>query len=235
MTFSQDLSKAVDAILGKAFTQRTGRVIPRTDDVGFDQAVKVKATFLYADLKDSSGLVKACQAPTVGKVLRVYLAVAARIVKRHGGHIRSFDGDRIMAVYIGSGAANRAVTTGLQLKWACENIIQPQLERQYKAIRDAGWKVQPATGIATGDALLVRGGVRQHSDLVAVGLAPNLAAKLSDLRRPAAHLKVDGSTRHLLTAPLSGQRAVVTWTKPPPMAMGGAQHSYYATTTTLAL
>lgn len=235
MPLSDDLSRAVAAILAKPFSQRVGRVVPTTHDVGFGEAVKVKATFLYADLKDSSGLVKACQAATVGKVLRVYLDVAARLVKRNGGEIRSFDGDRIMAIYIGPGAANRSVQTALQLKWACENLLQPQLEKRFVAIPKAKWKVQPATGIATGEALMVRGGVRRHSDLVSVGLAPNLAAKLSDIRSPAAHLKIDGPTHYLLTPPLSGERSAIRWTRPSPMAMAGVRHPYYATTSMQAL
>jgi len=38
-------------------------------------------------------------------------------------------------------------------------------------------------GIDTGRAMLVRGGVHGDNDIVSVGAAPNVAAKLSDKRR----------------------------------------------------
>ncbi|WP_207549168.1 adenylate/guanylate cyclase domain-containing protein [Mycobacteroides chelonae] len=37
-------------------------------------------------------------------------------------------------------------------------------------------------GIDTGESLIVRGGARNNNDLISVGAAPNIAAKLSDLK-----------------------------------------------------
>lgn len=57
MTFRDDLMTARDAIVKSNFTVRDRSVVPTTADVGYNEAVKLQATYLYADLIDSSGLV----------------------------------------------------------------------------------------------------------------------------------------------------------------------------------
>ena len=95
MTFKEELISACDAIVGTDFTVRSGTVVPETPDVGYDEAVKLSATYLYADMVDSSGLVALSPQQTVGKVIRLFLDMSVRIIRRNQGHIRSFDGDRV--------------------------------------------------------------------------------------------------------------------------------------------
>ena len=49
-------------------------------------------------------------------------------------------------------------------------------------VRGASFKIGHGVGIDTGTVLAVRAGVRGDNDLIWIGRAPNLAAKLSDLR-----------------------------------------------------
>jgi adenylate cyclase len=180
VTFKNDLISARDAIIGTSFSVSDANVVPTTEGVGYNQAKKINATYLYADMVDSSGLVAISPKETVGKVLRVYLDLSVRIIRKHNGHIRSFDGDRVMGIFIGDGRQDRAVKAAMNIKWACKELIQPKLITQYKSIKNAGWTLKTGCGIASGDALIVRGGVRRSSsDLVSVGAIPNLAAKLS--------------------------------------------------------
>lgn len=230
MTFKDDLIKARDVITGTAFVTRDGTVVPETKDVGYDQAVKLSATYLYADMVDSSGLVAACPTETVGKILRLYLDLAVRIIRRNNGHIRSFDGDRVMGIFIGDKRYDRSVKSAMQIKWACMELIQPQLRNKYKSILDSGWTLRTGCGVASGQALIVRGGVRRtSSDLVSVGVAPNLAAKLSDIRKDPYSIRVEKATHGALGDDLRLSSGKDMWEGAHQVEMGGKNYSYYRT------
>lgn len=83
----------------------------------------------------------------------------------------------------------------MQIKLAYDKLIQPTIEAKYKRIKDANWKLRPGSGIASGEALIVRGGVRQSSSgLVSAGVAPNMAVKFSDLRGGKYHVRIGGGS-----------------------------------------
>lgn len=227
MTFNEDLTSAVDDVLDTTWTVRNGQVVPKTDDVGYSEAVKLPATYLYADMADSSGLVALSPQQTVAKVIRLFLNVSVRLIRHHDGHIRSFDGDRVMGIFIGDDRQSRAAKAALQIKWACGQLIQPKIDSKFKSIREAGWKLQHACGIASGDALIVRGGVRGNSDLVSIGVAPNLAAKFSDVRsHPYSTIIGDASYKALSDA-AKLSKGENMWRGTYSLTMGGKSYSYY--------
>jgi adenylate cyclase len=228
MAFKDDLIAARDSIVNTAFTVRSGTVVPITTAVGYDEAVKLHATYLYADMVDSSGLVAISPHETVGKILRLYLDITVRIIRRSGGHIRSFDGDRVMGIFVGDGRYDAAVKSALQIKWACAELIQPAIKQKYKSIQESGWVVRTGCGIASGQALIVRGGVRQSSsDLVSVGVAPNLAAKLSDLRKAPYNVRIGAGTYTELSDQSRLSEGVDMWDGPHELEMGDKIYKYY--------
>lgn len=228
MTFREDLISARDNIVGTAFTTRDGTVVPISTDVGYHQAVKLQATYLYADMVDSSGLNQACPNETVGKVLRLYLDLSVRIIRKHNGHIRSFDGDRVMGIFLGPDRADRAVKAAMQIKYCCDSLIQPTISSKYKSIRNAGWVIKPGCGIASSEALLVRGGVRKAgSDLVSIGVAPNLAAKLSDVRTAPYTTRISKGTYGMLGDATKLSKGKNMWEGAYTIKMGGGEYNYY--------
>lgn len=69
----------------------------------------------------------------------------------------------------------------LAINWAVVEVIRPAIGRSWSD----GEKISNIThgiGIDTGEALIVRGGVRDNNDLISIGQAPNRAAKLSEKR-----------------------------------------------------
>ncbi|MEV8627511.1 hypothetical protein [Streptomyces sp. NPDC051079] len=118
------------------------------------------------------------------KVVRAFLNCAIRVIRGHGGHIRSFDGDRVMAIYIGERARTRAAISALKIKWAVDNCARPVLEDRFPQLAAGSFTLSHGTGIASGRAFLTRAGVRDNNDLISIGRAPNVAAKLSDIKRP---------------------------------------------------
>ncbi len=230
MTFKEDIMSARDDIIDTNFTVSHAHVVPTTETVGYNEAKKIKATYLYADMVDSSGLVAISPAETVGKVLRVYLDLSVRIIRKREGHIRSFDGDRVMGIFIGEGRQDRAVKAAMNIKWACQELIQPKLTSRYKSIKEAGWTLRTGCGVASGEAMIVRGGVRKtSSDLVSVGVIPNLAAKLSDLRGGGYNIRVGAGTYSELSDACLKSKGVNMWEGTYTLELGGKSYNYYRT------
>lgn len=206
--------------------------VPDPDAMGYSDAKVVQATYLYSDLLDSSGLLRAAGShQEVASVMSAFLKVAVRIIRAHSGHIRSFDGDRVMGVFNGPRRQTRAVHAALKIKYATSKLLDPKVQRTFASLREAGWSLKAMTGIATGQALLVRAGIRNNSDLLSVGTAANLAAKLSDIRdAKAGHLIAIGAGTYKgleTSAIMSGEKNM--WTGPFSLSMGGGSYDYYTT------
>src|ERR1700685_3548109 len=105
--------------------------------------------------------------------------------------MHSFDGDRVMAIFIGSSKNTSAVRAAFSLNWAVKEVIRPKLRKKWPTSL-ANYTMHHGVGSDTGSALVVRGGVRNHNDLVSIGAAPNTAAKLSELRNsPDIYITAD--------------------------------------------
>ena len=96
MSIAEELTE----ILRTRWEERDGRIVPEAEDVTLgNDAVKLDATVLYADLADSTELVKTYSSTFAAEVYKSYLHCAARVIKNYDGVITAFDGDRVMAVY----------------------------------------------------------------------------------------------------------------------------------------
>ena len=129
-------------------------------------------------MSESTILVDTKTAQFAAEIYRCYLTCAARIVKVNGGVITAYDGDRIMAVFIGDTKNSSAAKAGLQINKAVIDIVNPAVVRQYP---DCGYKLRHVVGIDTSPLFVARIGVRNDNDLVWVGRAANHAAKLSSI------------------------------------------------------
>ena len=103
---------------------------------------------------------------------------AAKIIRSEGGVVTAYDGDRIMAVYLGDSKNTSAVRTALKINYAVQYIITPALKAQYQQTTYTPVQV---IGIDTSKLLVAKTGVRGANDLVWVGRAANYAAKLTTL------------------------------------------------------
>jgi adenylate cyclase len=183
MALKDDLATEVDSILRQEWNVREGQVVPKTADVLLGGgAVKLTATILYADLADSTDLAMNYDRRIAAKVFKSFLACSSKIIRAHDGEIRSFDGDRVMAVFVGSSKNTSAAKCALKINYAFLKVIKPKLEAKYEALRTGSYKLGHCVGVDTGDVLVIRSGIRNNNDLVWVGRAPNVAAKLSNLR-----------------------------------------------------
>lgn len=182
MSLSEDLNTEVDDILRKPWDVRDGTVVPETENVVLSGgAVKLEATMLYADLKDSTQIA-IYDRRVAARLFKSYLMCCSRIIRYRDGYIRSFDGDRVMGVFVGASKNTSAARSALNINYAFLKIIKPKLESKYEVFRDGTYNLGHCVGIDTSEVLIVRAGIAKNNDLVWVGSAPNVAAKLSSIR-----------------------------------------------------
>lgn len=112
------------------------------------------------------------------ELYKSYLIAACRIIRSNGGEITAFDGDRVMAVYLGETKNTQAARTALQINHAVAKIINPAITKAYRT----DYVLRQAVGVDTGSIFVARTGIRGSNDLVWVGPTANYAAKLCSLR-----------------------------------------------------
>lgn len=199
MSLSDDLKNDVQNTINQTWNVRKGQKVPTSSEVALaGGAVELDATFLYADLASSSKIAKELDRRVAAKILKSFLATSARLVRHNGGSIVSFDGDRILGVFIGDSKNSSAAKCALQIKYAVAEIIRPKFEAKYETVRDASFTISHGVGVDTGTVLAVRAGARGDNDLIWIGRAPNLAAKLSDLRESPYNSFITASVYNML-------------------------------------
>lgn len=180
MGLADDIKSNASSTFRTQWTTREGTVVPEPKDIKLDNdAVHFeRATVLYADLDQSTALVEKQKWDFAAEVYKTYLYAASRLIRDAGGAIVSYDGDRVMGVFIAGSQCNDAVKCSMKLSYAVKHLVQTELEGFYT---HSTYKIRHVVGIDTSETRVARTGVRGDNDLVWVGNAANLAAKLTAL------------------------------------------------------
>jgi len=180
MGISENLIADVKNIFSEKWTTTEGRVVPETENIALGNAgIELEGTVLYADLEDSTGLVMSYKPFFAAEIYKAYLATVCKVIRANSGEITAFDGDRVMAVFIGGSKNSNAAKTALQINYVTRNILNPKLKEQYP---NSNYEIKQAVGVDTSKLLIARTGIRGANDLVWVGRAANYAAKLCSQR-----------------------------------------------------
>lgn len=180
MSFGDELRDKVDEIVRYNWSSRDGRVVPDTGGLAFksEGVYFDRATILYADLRGSTDMVHRKKWWYSAEVYKAFLYCAGRIIRRKQGVITSYDGDRIMAIFVGGSQTSNAARAALKLNHAVSKIINPRFVATYG---DNHIKIRHTVGIDTSKIWAVKTGVRADHDVVWIGRAANIAAKLSEV------------------------------------------------------
>jgi class 3 adenylate cyclase len=192
---------------------RAGRVIPAPADLKLsnDTVEFERATVLYADLSSSTNMVNSLGWMIAAEIYKTFLFCAGKIIRESEGTITSYDGDRVMGVFIGDLQTTNAAKCALKINWAVLNIINPALNKQYP---DNIFKVSQVVGIDTSSLRAARTGVRGDNDIVWVGRAANYAAKLTEIKLPEqSWITSDGYSRLADEAKYGGTPRQDMWKK----------------------
>ncbi len=179
MSLKNDLKATVSNIFSSQWDERDGRIVPSTDDIKLgNDSISIDGVVLYADMSESTKLVDTKEAFFAAEIYKSYLHCAAKIIRSEGGEITAYDGDRIMAVFIGDSKNTCAVRAALKINYARTKIINPKIKKHYP---DERYQVGHTVGIDSSSLFVARTGIRGANDLVWVGRAANHAAKLCAL------------------------------------------------------
>lgn len=182
MALKEDISTEVEGIFKGQWTTRTGYVVPAPKEVALETNDGVEfesVSVLYADLSASTHMVDAKKPKFSAEVYRAFLATAARVIRAESGDITAYDGDRVMAVFLGDDKETRAARCALKINFAVKKIVTPMLQQYWQG---STYEVRHVVGIDVSPMLVARTGVRGGNDLVWVGRAANYAAKLSAIK-----------------------------------------------------
>lgn len=178
MAFKDDLKDTVGSIFRGTWTIEAASKVPEPTDLRLNENHGKRladAVVLYADIDASTDMVSSKSDTFSAEVYKAYLHCASQIIKRNGGVITAYDGDRVMAIFYDSNNRNTsAVTTALELNYAVNEIIRPSYSF-YQTLN--GFVLRHVVGIDRSNILAARIGVRGDNDIVWVGTAANYAAK----------------------------------------------------------
>lgn len=178
MKSSKDILREVREVFETKWDTREGRKVPEPEDLQLgNDAVLLDGTVLYADMTDSTDLVDEYRSSFAAEIYKTYLVAACHIIRNNAGEITAFDGDRVMAVFIGNHKNSTAAKAALQISY----IVREINSALKKAYPSSAYQLRQAIGIDTGSLFVARTGIRDSNDLVWVGRAANYAAKLSGL------------------------------------------------------
>lgn len=177
MPLKDDLQSEVRDIFASRWQERNGTIVPSSENVRLgNDGVWLDATILYADIADSTKLVDGNDAKFAAEAYKAFLHCAAKIIRSELGEITAYDGDRVMAVYIGGTKNTSAARTALKINFARTQIINPAIKKQYPSSQI---EIKHVCGIDTSKIFVARTGIRGANDLVWVGRAANHAAKMA--------------------------------------------------------
>ncbi len=152
-------------------TPETSAAPPRLSPV----ADRRQLTVLFCDLAGSTALSEQLDPEDLHEVLGHYHAACVKVIERFGGHVAQYLGDGLL-IYFGyphayEDGARRAVYTGLGILRAMVELNR-HLESSYRL------SLVTRIGIHTGLVVMGDVGAGSRVEQLAVGIVPNLAARL---------------------------------------------------------
>jgi class 3 adenylate cyclase len=176
---SADILADVATIFRSSWKRSPGLKVPDVERLALkgNHGIDIDGTVLYADMSDSTKLVENFKDEFAAEIYKAYLLAACRIINDDGGSITAFDGDRVMAVYVGDLKNTQAATSALKINFIVKEI-NTAIRSQYPS---SSFALAQCVGIDTSRLLVAKTGIRDNNDLVWVGTAANHAAKLSSL------------------------------------------------------
>ena len=163
MPLGDDLKSQVDQVFKNQWDERIGTVVPDDNSLTFsNNAVQLDATILYADLSASTKLVDSKQWWFSAEIYKTFLYCSAKIINSEGGNITAYDGDRIMAVFLGESKNSSAVRSALKINYCTKHIIQPAKTAKYP---NDDYVLNHTVGIDSSKVRVAKTGVRGANDL----------------------------------------------------------------------
>lgn len=179
MALKDSLTAEIRLSFDSQWQVETAQKIPAPEDLRLNanHAKDLEiATVLYADIDGSTNMVDGRPWWFSAEIYKAYLRCAGALIREEGGTITAYDGDRVMAVFIGDMKNTRAVRCAMKINHAVGNVIQPLIRARGQ---QSDFVLKHKIGIDTSQLHAARIGVHRDNDIVWIGRAANHAAKLT--------------------------------------------------------
>lgn len=176
MALLDDLNGKVDAYAEQPYVIEETTIVPDTDNSKLtfgNKGLTCDYAFMFMDIRKSSQLHETYGFTKAAKIYQSFHDINVRVIEENDGYVRAFDGDRVMAVFVGGMKNSNAVKAAMQIQWAIRNILNPKL----------GTNIRCGGGIDYGKILVTKVGKgrdKNNNDLVWIGKADNYASHLSN-------------------------------------------------------
>lgn len=194
MATNQETLDIIDDYLNASYVKEETRVVPKKPDLTFGNTTK-KISFtvvLYVDMRKSRKILSDASTFWSVKIHRAFLLALTHCVERRDGHMRSFNGDGILAFFVGENASSCAVRAAMDMKGFVLKINE-HLENESVNKIDFG------IGIAQGEIMVAKSGRagddQTKQDLIWVGLPVYMAVELSDYARSPNNIWISNNVR----------------------------------------
>lgn len=157
------------------------------------EAERRQLTVMFCDLAGSTELSRRLDAEDLRALVKAYQRAAATEVERFGGHVAQYLGDGIL-VYFGypqahEDAASRAIAAAM-------GIVQAVGALSAETQRTRGVQLDVRIGMHSGVVVIGDMGGGGYTERLAIGDAPNIAARIQD-KAPLNQVLISGSTARL--------------------------------------
>jgi len=194
MATNQETLEKLNEYLNASYVQEETRIVPKRTDLTFGNTVKKMsfAVVLYVDMRKSRKILSDATTFWSVKIHRAFLLALTHCVEKRDGHMRSFNGDGIMAFFVGENASSRAVRAAMDTKGF---VLELNQSLESKGLNPIDFGI----GIAQGEVKVAKSGKAgddlTKQDLIWVGLPVYLAVELSDYARSSYNIWISNNVR----------------------------------------
>lgn len=196
MQYIDEIEDKVKDYLNGDYEITEVKSIPSIKDVPFGKkALKMKLCAYCIDLRKSTELLTIHQKQTSGKIHKAFLAVASKVVLEHGGEIRSFNGDGLLAFWPADSKRqiSNAIKAAMITKWLLDVKLSPYFEKYEKL--DFG------IGIDWTYVYIMRAGIPRNidnNDLIFIGKCVNYATAIANQAKSPIHIEISENIYEML-------------------------------------
>ncbi len=146
-------------------------------------------------MRKSSQLLFEHHKQTAGKIHKAFLTAIAQTIKHHGGQIRDFQGDSILAFWDGKYQKDlrNAVKAAFGVRW----LLSTKLKKYFEKYTELDYGI----GIDYGEVYVFRAGIKRNpdnNDLVYIGKSVNFVVAIANQACLPSAIVISSDTHHNL-------------------------------------
>jgi adenylate cyclase len=234
MTLLSEIEAKVDGYLVGQYKKKTPQNVPLPEEVPLGNEASVfEASTLFIDVRQSTDLTDAFRRQTAAKMMKAYFDGCVRIVNANDGAVRSFNGDGLLALFIGDSRSSNATKAAMQVDWFVTEVLGEKFEKYFANNMTALGKTlsfEIGCGLDDGWIYAVRVGIKGTNDVAWVGKPTNTAAKLSDVGSGAANIIVTRAVYNRLKRTRKYSNGTHMWSDETFVTVGGVRRAIRKTT-----